>query len=171
MNNLDRANNEVINRIHPLPSDQLGAGRDGNHWFSLWPWMFCGSCLQTANYVHQYRRALLSQWQPSKGRRGREGKKEGRKQGACLCPGVISEDVICPDLELMGICVSRLGMTTVCLHNMHCIWEMWEKQTDSAGDANHYSHITKLKHRCGNLKVPHVTTAGRDSINLRLAIK
>lgn len=70
MNNLDRANNEVINRIHPLPSDQLEASRDGNHWFSPWPWMFCGSCLQTANYVHQYRRALLSQWHPSKG--GRE---------------------------------------------------------------------------------------------------
>lgn len=52
---------------------------------------------------------------------GRERRKEGRKQGACLCPGVISEDVICPDLESMGICVSRLGMTTVCLHNMHCI--------------------------------------------------
>lgn len=31
MNNLDGANNEVINRIYPLPSDQLGASRDGNH--------------------------------------------------------------------------------------------------------------------------------------------
>lgn len=56
MDNLGRANNEVINRLHPMPPDQSGECRDSNHWFSPWPWMFCGACLETANYAHQYGR-------------------------------------------------------------------------------------------------------------------
>lgn len=43
----------------------------------------------------------------------------GGKAGACLCPGVISEDVICPGLESMRNCVSQLGITSVCLYNMY----------------------------------------------------
>lgn len=34
---------------------------------SLFSRMFCGCCLQNANYVHQYRCGLLSQWHPWKG--------------------------------------------------------------------------------------------------------
>lgn len=107
MNNLDGANNEVINRIYPLPSDQLGASRDGNHWFSPWPWMFCGSCLHTANFVHQYGRAWLCQWHPSKG-----GKRE---EGACLCPGVILYCYWPWSAVDEKLCVFWLIETNVCL--------------------------------------------------------
>lgn len=50
---------------------------------------------------------------------GGERRKEGRMEPVCVQGS--SQKTLFASLELMGICVSRLGMTTVCLHNMHCI--------------------------------------------------
>lgn len=102
-------------------STALGSVRSKQRWgdwFSPWPWMFCGSCLQTANSVHQYGRALLSQWHPSKDRI--------QAEGACLCPGVILY-VTCPGLQSMRNSVSEPIRTSVSACVYMCEFEESER--------------------------------------------
>lgn len=95
--NTDRAYNEVIIMIQSFAQGPVS----GRQWWETLifarPWMFCGTCLLTANNIHQYRRVLFSQCFLQREKMDVGGLLMSRGQGVVTCLGYSQWETL-PDI-------------------------------------------------------------------------